>query len=269
MLLDPKPLDDSISFLSSPEKWDANGPDGPFKDVKLARIQFAAALAELHASGLTSDSAALQSAAKLVADMQLSDGNWPADAEGSVGSPVTYGQPLATAIAVRVLRAADAQKFKAQIASARQWFRLREPRSVLDAAAVLLTIGKSDDAADQLRRAQALQLIAAAESEGGGWGPFVNSPPEAFDTALVLLALAAQGDSLPSHGGRAESISRGRAYLVSLQNGDGSWPATTRPPGVDSYAQQVSTTGWALQALLLTAADSGNFPPPESAKQGN
>ena len=35
-----------------------------------------------------------------------------------------------------------------------------------------------------------------------------------------------------------------------MQEADGSWPETTRPPGADSYAQRISTTGWALLALL-------------------
>jgi hypothetical protein len=46
------------------------------------------------------------------------------------------------------------------------------------------------------------------------------------------------------------SIERAHAYLVGAQNGDGSWPETTRPPGGESYAQRISTTAWALLALL-------------------
>jgi hypothetical protein len=47
-------------------------------------------------------------------------------------------------------------------------------------------------------------------------------------------------------------IRRGREFLVGAQQPDGSWPETTRPPGADSYAQRISTTGWALLALLAT-----------------
>jgi hypothetical protein len=47
-------------------------------------------------------------------------------------------------------------------------------------------------------------------------------------------------------------IQRGRAYLLSSQQGDGSWPETTRPRGAESYAQRLSTTGWATLALLAT-----------------
>jgi hypothetical protein len=71
----------------------------------------------------------------------------------------------------------------------------------------------------------------------------------------VLLALArSRDDDLP---GRTEAIRRGRAYLVAAQRPDGSWPETTRPPDGESYAQRLSTTGWALQALLATRGAGG------------
>ncbi len=46
---------------------------------------------------------------------------------------------------------------------------------------------------------------------------------------------------------------RGRAFLIAEQRADGSWPETTRPTGGESYAQRISTAGWAAMALLLTA----------------
>jgi hypothetical protein len=58
-------------------------------------------------------------------------------------------------------------------------------------------------------------------------------PPEVFDTALALLALA----PLRQQASVAELIRQGRSFLVAQQNADGSWPATTRPSGGDSYAQ--------------------------------
>ena len=47
-------------------------------------------------------------------------------------------------------------------------------------------------------------------------------------------------------------IRRGREFLLKSQYADGSWPETTRPPGAESYAQRVSTSGWAALALLVT-----------------
>ena len=40
--------------------------------------------------------------------------------------------------------------------------------------------------------------------------------------------------------------------LLDSQEPDGGWPETTRPPGASSYAHRISTSGWALLALLET-----------------
>jgi hypothetical protein len=99
---------------------------------------------------------------------------------------------------------------------------------------------------------KSLELIRKAQSDGGGWGPFEKSPPEAFDTALVLLALRRVDDSRDVH----DLITRGRAFLIAEQQPDGSWVETTRPRGAESYAQRISTTGWATLALLATRQPS-------------
>jgi len=52
-----------------------------------------------------------------------------------------------------------------------------------------------------------------------------------------------------------QMISRAKDYLVGSQNSDGSWPETTRPPNGESYAQRISTTAWALLALLEAESD--------------
>jgi hypothetical protein len=49
-----------------------------------------------------------------------------------------------------------------------------------------------------------------------------------------------------------QAIGHGRRYLVERQMRDGSWPETTRPAGQESYAQRISTTGWATLALLAS-----------------
>ena len=42
----------------------------------------------------------------------------------------------------------------------------------------------------KFRRIECLAIIERAQTQDGGWGPYVDSPPEVFDTAIVLLALA-------------------------------------------------------------------------------
>jgi hypothetical protein len=246
LLPNRQPLTDTLAFLAAPNKWDANGPDGPFKDVKLARIQFAAALTDAASAKLIDDRRALAEAAALVAELQQDDGTWPSDAPGTLGSPVTYGQALATAMAIHTLRAARRDRYQPHIDRAIAWFTAREPQSVLDASATLLALAEETPDAAARRRSQALAVLKSGHSDNGGCGPFVNSPPDVVDTALAVIALSRQSnrESL------APLIAAGRAYLIAQQQADGSWPPTTRPPGADSYAQQSSTTAWALQALL-------------------
>jgi len=64
----------------------------------------------------------------------------------------------------------------------------------------------------------------------------------------VLLAL----NPAREHAAVAKLIKQGRAYLEATQNADGSWPETTRPARGESYAQRLSTAGWATLALLET-----------------
>ena len=42
------------------------------------------------------------------------------------------------------------------------------------------------------------------------------------------------------------------SFLLAEQLDDGGWVETTRPPGQQSYAQHISTSGWATLALLAT-----------------
>jgi squalene-hopene cyclase-like protein len=243
-----QPLDDTLRFLSAPERWDDNGPDGPFKDKKLARVQFAAALAEANRAGVLTDHKALEKAADLLAELQTDDGSWETDSPDTLGSPATYGRALTTCMASRTLATVGGAKHQAAVQRAQRWFENLAVESVLDAAATLLGLSGDTSSAARVQRERCLQLICRGQSPEGGWGPFVTAPAEVFDTALVLLALAAQREPADM----APMIQRGRAYLIGTQESAGSWPATTRPSGADSYAQQLSTTGWATQALLAT-----------------
>ena len=87
----------------------------------------------------------LRAAARLAVD-QAEDGSWRTDDDpGSIGTPATYGWPLATAMAREALRAADAARFRGRIARADRWLQGLEPRGVVAAAAVLLAAGDSAD----------------------------------------------------------------------------------------------------------------------------
>ena len=84
----------------------------------------------------------------------------------------------------------------------------------MDAAALVLA-GRSEFG----------QLVLRAQNSDGGFGPYLHSPSEPFDTAISLLALKVARTG-------ADAIVRGRAYLIRLQSDDGGWPETTRPIGL-------------------------------------
>jgi hypothetical protein len=244
----PAALADTTRWLARPTGWDANAAEDPSRDRKLARLQFAAALVEAADAGLVKDGAALARAAELVAGHQDEDGSWPTDAGGSPGSPATHGRALATYLARRTLARADPRKYARAIARTNAWARRAPVKTVPDAAGVLLILGNAADDAASSQRSAALGLLRKAEARGGGWGPYVNAPTEVFDTAVAVLALAAQ----PEDAALKAMRRRGRAYLLAAQYEDGSWPETTRPSGAESYAQRLSTAGWATLALLAT-----------------
>lgn len=234
-------LADTSKWLTQPDRWDSNGGKGPFSDKKLARIQFAATLRVALDAGAIRDRARLQRAAELLVEVQDQNGSWSIE-NGDIGSPATHGTTLATVIARRTLEEADARKFADPIKNADHWLRGRETKSVIEAGALLHW------AKDKDIHPEWFDLLRKGQSRNGGWGPYVNSPPEPFDTSVVLLGLVRHR----TRPGVAELIEPGRTYLIDTQKEDGSWPETTRPAGAESYAQRLSTTGWALQALLKT-----------------
>jgi hypothetical protein len=246
-------LKDTTRWLSRPREWDTNGGKAGYSDKGLARLQFAAALVDARAAGLVKDSQAVRQAAELVAEGQYSDGTWRVDAEGTIGSPATYGTFLATWQARRVLQQADPMHYRTAVLKANDWFRKASVTTVLDAAAELLALDTMTGKEVAAQQRRALELIRKGEAAQGGWGPYVNSPPEPFDTAAVLLGLA----RLPDQAAAKPLRQRGRAYLVATQRPDGSWPETTRPAGSVSYAQRLSTTGWAALALFETPQSAG------------
>ena len=218
----------------------------------MARVQFAAATASAVESGRIKDRKPLLAAAARMAEDQAEDGSWKVDEQGIVGSPVTYGRPLATAIASQTLQTADSAKYRDRIDRANAWLLKLDPTNIPDAAAVLLSLDRQ--ASPDIRK-PAIDLLRRAQGKDGGWGPFERSSPEAFDTAIALIALNRHRD----RPGIDAMIARGRRSLVATQLDDGSWAETTRPAENESYAQRISTTAWAAMALQI-AKDTADLP---------
>jgi hypothetical protein len=211
-------LVETAAWLGKPSQWDSNRGDPAVSDKKLARIQFGAALL---ASG---EKGAVCAAADVIEKDRGADGSWTVDS----GSPATYGTALATYYARQVLRACGRDTLLTD-----RWFVSLRPGNVVEAAAILLA---------SPGRADARAYLVGAQTSDGGWGEYPAMPAQVFDTAVVVIALRGQGlDGL---------VSKGRAWLLARQQVEGGWPETTRPAGSQSYAQHISTTAWALMALL-------------------
>jgi hypothetical protein len=229
-------------WLLDPGAWEKNRGDAAVSDKKLARIQFAASLAEAYDAGVIPDKAPLIKAAELLVYDQSADGSWQIEGGGDIGSPATYGATLATVMSLRTLEIGAQDRFAAAIKRGREWLRGSEPHNILDTAAILIALPE---------RPGLLDRIARAQTPGGGWGPQLHAPAEPFDTAIVLLALRGLSD----RAGTREMIRRGRTYLTRSQQDSGGWPETTRPAGSQSYAQHISTSAWATLALLQTNSE--------------
>jgi hypothetical protein len=252
-------VDDAISetmaWIAMPERWDSNPLRGGSEDLPLARIQFASALASMVAVGRATPDA-LDRAAALLPIHQKDDGSWRLSDSHILGGATFYGTSLATAMARRILARVKNDALQGPLAKAGAWLRAADPAAVLDASAVLLGLELDLDSAAVTQRRKALDVLKRGQGPDGGWGPYITSQSEPFDTALAVLALAGvrnvSGLSVAPYADRDldEAIARARAYLVGTQNSDGSWTETTRPPNGESYAQRISTSAWSLLALL-------------------
>ncbi len=252
-------LDDTLKWLAEPSRWETNGGgEGGADDRRLARIQFAHATTAAFRAKLTSKSA-VDSAAAIVAADQQDDGSWRLDSSDSIGSPATYGTALATVFARRALIASGLTSMKDRITRAERWLAGIEIHNTPDATAILFAFADEPDTPAPGNWRAAAELLSRGQGRDGGWGPYLTSPAEPFDTALATLALhglarrPSRAEPAFTKATLADAIAKGRAYLVRQQLADGSWNETTRPAGQTSYAQRISTTGWALLALIETS----------------
>jgi hypothetical protein len=241
----PAALADTAKWLGHPETWDSNrgnpASNPEISDKKLARIQFAGALDEACMPGplriRPNCSAWLTAATGALKQDQKPDGSWHVDAGGAVGSPVTYGPYLATYMALQPFHHFYPDSWIDARERANAWFAASKPSATIDRAALIMAMPS--------RTAEQLPPLLDAQNPDGGWGPYRHTRSEPFDTAVVLLAL--QGKDA------REAVSRGRAWLLKNQSPEGDWPETTRPADLQSYAQHISTAGWATLALLATS----------------
>src|SRR5262249_11919267 len=169
------------------------------------------ALASATRTGWNRDPAALREAAARLARDQADDGSWTLEGEESPGSPAAYGRALATFLARENLATADPARARAAIDRADAWLLPRPPDPVADASVALMASAVIATPLSATRTRQAIDLLGQAQADDGGWGPYVTSPPEPFDTALALLGLARCGDTSDPV---RRLIARRRAFLI-------------------------------------------------------
>lgn len=247
-------LSDTRAFLQNPGGWAANKSHDD--DEGLMRLQFAAALAAAGEKDLNPTPALVEAAKVILAD-QLPDGSWAPDASDPPNSPLTWGTTVATWMARSTLISAGREPDDFAVAQTDRFLRTVEATTVPDAAGVILGLGVTSDVMADKQRARYLNLLRFAQRDSGGWGALPNAESATvFDTALVLLALQQleTDPRLARSTYRVEelkaAIDKGRAYLVAQQQADGSWAETMRGGSASSEAQRLSTTAWALMALL-------------------
>src|SRR5690606_14921602 len=125
----------------------------------------------------------------------------------------------------------------------------------LDAAAVVLGLGVDMDVMATTQRIRSLDLLRGTQADSGGWPHEAGGTPQVFETAVAVLALGElQRDPRLARAAFGEenlrtAIGRARAFLAAAQATDGSWPASAAG-GEGSDAERISTTAWALVALV-------------------
>lgn len=265
-----KALAETTEWLRQPQSWDTNPGDPAVSDKKLARLQFSAALAAAIQPDTSSGKAILDEALRSVLADQTESGFWRVDAAPETGSPVTWGNPLATLYTIGMLTSLDENEpnDKPRLAARKglDWLTSAEAKTTIGKAvlisalaAELTDIGNRNAVNHEtlsITAARTCESLLSQQGSDGGWGPYAATPSEVFDTAVVVLNLVSC--VLPADSKQSDDVARGRAlqFLIRTQTPAGGWPETTRPPGGQSYAQHISTTAWALMALLTEAARS-------------
>lgn len=242
----------SIEWLDSPETWKKASSTEVELSPALAIIQFGNTMLAAQQNGLLPASdTRFRSAAILIIESQHTDGYWAIEPPGHLGSPGTYGNPLGTAMALKILSNSHLSKAKTTIQKSMEWITQMNPRSTIDLAAGIQILKNSETSERQALVAHWRRALIQRQNDNGSWGHYASRFGEAFDTAVALLTLA---PFLSSHADYRRPLALGRLFLTNTQEPSGGWIETTRPSGGTSYAQHISTSAWALSALTAVSS---------------
>lgn len=225
-------------------------PEGRPKAINMKAIYFALALE----SNPTPDDASQQSIArflKTTRDDQLENGSWWAWPDTR---PPFFGGSDDSMSALATLALVSARDIKDEkVLAARdrgvKWLTETKTDGDPQSLAVRLMV------AARVKRPEAevkalVRSIQENQKVDGGWAQASEMESDAWGTgqALYALALSAMGDE--------GCLARGRAFLVSTQRDDGSWPMTSRPtkPGEKGSMNLIPITGggsgWGVLGLV-------------------
>jgi hypothetical protein len=238
-----KPLENSLLWLAQPEKWSENHGDPNASDQTLADLQFGASLLAAQKQFPDRFRDDLPRFARQLTARQEKDGRFDLESSDGLATPITLGPILLTACARDVFQS-QGDEFRDSAKRANDWLINFKPRNTFEASSLLIALKKGD--AEKSARAAARKIVIASAHSTGGFGPYVSSPAEVFDTALAVIALSRDDDAKKNR----PLIDKAKKQLVAWQSDNGSWEETTRPSGSISYAHRIATTSWALEALL-------------------
>jgi ankyrin repeat protein len=215
-------------------------------------------LAGAHAAGVR-PSLTTAVYARFIANRQRVDGHWDSL---DVRPPQSYSPFTATTTALHAIQlyghpslAADT---KARVNRARVWLASNFPHNTEERT--MQVLGLSWAGADRVQIDKAAHDLKASQQPDGGWSAIDGLPSEAYSTGEALVALhTAAGVPVAD-----PAWQRGLQFLLSTQEGDGSWhvvsrlhpPAPVSPPYFETgypygHDQFISSMGasWAVRAL--------------------
>ncbi|HYZ84951.1 MAG TPA: ankyrin repeat domain-containing protein [Bryobacteraceae bacterium] len=190
-----------------------------------------------------------------VAMQQQADGSWP---YAAIPRPPMEDSTIhRTALAIRLISLygppARKPEWDARIAKARNWLARAKPNSTDER--VMQIEGLKWAGASTAELQPHAKALAATQRKDGGWAQNKWLASDAMGTGQAVFALAQAGYAA-DHPARA----KGRSFLISTQNEDGSWMVRSRSPkfqpyfesgfpyGHDQWISHAAST-WATMAL--------------------
>lgn len=168
----------------------------------------------------------------------------------------------ATYLALRGLRVwgGKEQKERAEkrLKAAREWLLKTKPKDTEDR--VFRLFGLKEAGVEAMEVGAAAWELLKTQRADGGWGQLDGMTSDAYATGTALVALHDAGGLRPDH----PAYSRGVAFLLKMQEADGSWWVKSRSKPFQPYYEggfphfknqfiSSAASGWAATALAYAS----------------